>query len=221
MKPDNKTAKKKRKEAQRKKLIKKVLILIFSLMVIETGLIIYFLARANKFKGSDEYYEAYEPEDTDTYFRNNAEVLSVTDAGNSAVVLSEIDAESFLKGRGFDAFPIECKYSMSGEYLDEKTDSDNTKHPTYSTYYQTADNNLWTITIVDNTIHAYPASYNMENGSAVLFCEEDTLAAYNAETNQFYELRPTKEATVIAKINRIDAEQLEMLTAEEIKKYVK
>lgn len=217
----NRNKKKKGKEAERKALTKKVLILIFSLMVIEVALIIIFFVRKNKFQGSDEYYESYEPEDTDTFFRNNAKVLSVTDAGNSTVVLSEKDAESFLKKRGFDTFPVECKYSMSGEYLDEETDSDNTKHPTYCTYYQTADNGFWTITIVDDTIHAYPAAYNLKNGSGVFFCEEDVLTSYNAETNQFYKLSPLKETAVIVKIGRIDANQLEKLTEEEIKKYVR
>ena len=153
MKPENN--KKKNKEAQRKAVTKKVMILIFAIMVVEGTLIVLFLARKQSEWNADEHRESVEVLDTHSFLQKYAEVLSVTDARASQSILTEKEAEEYLVKRGFTAY-VECVYSMSGELKEEASDSGNTEHPMYTTYYNTSDGNLWTITIADDTIHAYP-----------------------------------------------------------------
>ena len=82
---------------------------------------------------------------------------------------------------------------------------------------------FWTVEVIDGSVFAYPASYNLDSGMDVLaiVSEKDSIIGYDSETNQFYEYVPKKTVAAVIKVEKIDAEHLNQLTAEEIDKYVK
>ncbi len=159
---------------------------------------------------------SYQVEETDAeeYFNNNATVVSQTDAASSAAVETEAQVMQSLADRGFSS-EITYNYNMSGEYSDDAVASGTEdKHPVYNTVYITEDNFVWMIFDINGVVMAYPMSYNLENETAVVFSETDTLMSYDSATNKFFETKPN-DITVI-KVDVINAQTLESLTYDEI-----
>jgi hypothetical protein len=175
------------------------------------------------FEKSSTTDEAEETVDAGTYYQEIGDVISITGADGSEKVPTEGEVRKILTDRGFDRYEITTGYSISGEYLGDKPIGDTgTKHPLYETYFMSESGMLWSVEVIDGSLFAYPASYNLESGKDVLaiVSEKDSIIGYDSETNQYFEYVPKKTAAVVIKVETIDAEHLNQLTKEEIDKYV-
>ena len=175
------------------------------------------------FEKSSTTDEAEETVDAGTYYQEIGDVISITKADGSEKVPTEGEVRKILTDRGFDRYEITTGYSISGEYLGDKPIGDTgTKHPLYETYFMSESGMLWSVEVIDGSLFAYPASYNLESGKDVLaiVSEKDSIIGYDSETNQYFEYVPKKTAAVVIKVETIDAEHLNQLTKEEIDKYV-
>ena len=174
------------------------------------------------FEKSTTTEKVEETTDAGTYYQGIGEVISKTKADASEKVPTEVDVKKTLTDRGFDQYEITTGYSISGEYLDDVAIGDTgTKHPLYETNFMSESGMLWTVEVIDGSVFAYPASYNLESGKNVpaIVSEKDSIIGYDSETNQFFEYVPKKTAAVVIKVETIDAEHLNQLTKEEIDKY--
>lgn len=164
--------------------------------------------------GSRQY--SVEHPDADAYYRENSEVLSETKASEADTCLSEKDAYNFFAERGFDQYPITTSYAIDGEYIEsvEITQSSSDKHPMYETIYMTENGDVWSITIVNATITAYPVTYNIQENKEihVMLSEADNMMCYDSEQDKFYHTVPHDDVLILKTIEKISADVLEQLT---------
>ena len=163
------------------------------------------------------------PSEADEYFWENATVYRVTNAKESENVKTEKNAVEHFTDRGFNQNDVEFEYDIDGTYGDTKTASDSSedKHPMYRTVYRAENGDLWVLYIVDGNILANPLSYNNESGLSVplYLTETGMLTSYDNGSNRFYEIVPHDSVAVVKKVQTINAELLNSLTVEELKKY--
>lgn len=156
------------------------------------------------------------PPDADSYFEDNATILSKIDANDSTTVTTEAETCDTLAERGLDEYPITTEYSMTGDYSEatEISQGSSTKHPTYQTYYVSKNGDVWTIFMINGAIMANPVSYNIQSDldAQVILSESNTVMSYDGTTNRFYETIPNKSSLIVKTVDRIDAETLENLT---------
>ena len=163
------------------------------------------------------------PTDAETYFRGMGKVIKKRSANDSTNAYSVGDLEKELTERGFSDLKLECSFTMDGEYLpDHKIGEDRAiKYPMYEGAYVTPNNELWTITVVDNQITAYPVSYNYESklGFEVVLAEKEQLIAYVGEENRFYDIVPASSVTRMIIVDKISSEVLNSMNKEKIDAY--
>lgn len=159
----------------------------------------------------------------DVFFKENGEVISVTAADESKTVLTEKKAKSTFEKRGFKGKEISCEYSVYGKLSENKFAGSDEKHPFYDTYYMNSNGELWTVSIIEDSITAYPVSYNLESELEVevMISETKEIISYDCEENNFYKSIPKESAIIIVQKNKIDSKLLDELTKEEIDKLVK
>lgn len=167
--------------------------------------------------------EKFEPEriDADEYFEENSQILQEIPAENGG--RTEAEAYQNLTERGFTMAPITANYSMKGKYSDPKeiSESGSGKHPMYVTYYVTEEGNAWVIYEINGKVFANPVFYNAQSGEdvQVMLSETGTITSYDGTLNKFYETIPNESALKVMVVEKIDAETLDQLTAEEIEDY--
>lgn len=165
-------------------------------------------------------YEEIERPNADEYYASIATIVREISVPESADVQTEAEAQVFIIDRGFTDFPVSYEYSMDGHYSGtEEVDAESSdKHPIYQSYYISAENELWSIFVINGAIMAKPVSYSMQAGNAVevLISETETLISYDSETNKFYEIKPYESETKVIVVDKIDAEALDALTVEAI-----
>ena len=98
----------------------------------------------------------------------------------------------------------------------EVQDGSAKKLPMYLNYYVTEKGDVWTIYVINGSVFAYPASYNLESDREMLVSESAEIVSYDNVTNQFYVTAPDN-SIIIKVVDRIDAETLEKLTMEDIR----
>lgn len=156
------------------------------------------------------------------YYWDNSEVIDVIDVQKSEDVLTEAEVITLLKERGFANYPITYEYSMDGEYNNEAEalDTSTDKHPLYQTYYVYKSEEVFTICVINGSIIAYPASFNLESnlGAELLISESEELTSYVNEVNKFYVTIPKDSAAIVQTVKKINAETLDKLTLAEINK---
>lgn len=154
--------------------------------------------------------------EADEYYNQNAEVISVTKAKESADVLSEKEVTKLLADRGFNTENVVVDYTMDGEYLNEAEIDENSteKHPLYKMLYGSESKILWNIYVINGVVSAYPVSYNLvsDRQAVLLITETNTVTSYDYISNQFYETIPKESAMIVRKISKIDKEALDNLT---------
>lgn len=158
--------------------------------------------------------------DADEYFHKNTTVhkeFTIMEADN---IQTEKEAYENLSARGFTTFSIMAEYDMEGVsnagYV-ISPDSEE-KHPMYQTYYVTALGDTWMILEINGEIMANPLSYNQYAQKILVLSETDTITSYDNALNKFYVNTPKEGVTLVKKIDRIDADTLESLTAEALSK---
>ena len=205
--------------------MKKRLLIIFAVCVAclaFVGGIIIAIVVKNKDDESyvipDEYVIEYP--DVEEYFEENAKVIKVVPVTDSTDVYSEGDVTELLEKRGFTEYEITSAYSIDGVYDEpvEVSDSSETKHPMYETYYVSENDEVWTIMVIDGVIMAYPLSYNANYADKVpvVVSESDEIMSYDSSTNSFYKTIPNDDVMNVRVVDKIDAETLDSLTMEEL-----
>lgn len=162
------------------------------------------------------------PTEEDNYYWDNSTVLDVIDAKGSPDIPTEAEVVDILKERGFEGYPITYEYTLDGEFVGtkESAESATVKHPMYMTYYVSQNNEIWSIFVINGEVFANPVSFNYGSDLdvSVLLAENEWLISYNNAVNKFY-INIPKESMVIVKIvDRISADTLDKLTAEEVGK---
>lgn len=154
--------------------------------------------------------------EADTYYNENAKVISVIKAKESDNLLSEQEVTKLLSARVFDTENIVTDYTMDGEYLDgaEIDKNSEEKHPLYKMLYASKSEILWNIYVINGVVSAYPVSYNLvsDRQAVLLITETDTVTSYDYISNQFYETIPKESSLITRKIDKIDKETLDDFT---------
>lgn len=164
--------------------------------------------------------------DAESYFEENATLLSKEDASKSMVTYNESAVLEILKNRGFSDCDVTTQYSIDGEYYQsKKISSDSTeKHPMYDIYYTSASGDIWIINIVRDRIFASPASYNLNNPNLkvqIVISEFDSVISYDSYTNMYYETIPNETELLVIKEDKIDRTLLDSLTSDKLDEYIK
>jgi hypothetical protein len=157
--------------------------------------------------------------DVRKYFEDRADIISVSPVAKSKNNYTETDVIAELDARGFKDFPVDANYTLDGQLDSSKVASDASSemHPIYETYYYSSDEDLWIITIVDGTITASPASYNLNHvdKAPVLVSESEEIVSYDSSTNSFYRTIPKATVLNVIVVDRIDAQTLGSIKLEE------
>ena len=160
-----------------------------------------------------------DPDSAATHYYQNAEVYSVQDASGSAGAMSDSVVVAELSARGFDELAVTTHYGPDGEMCDETEVSPDGEavRPSYTAPYESESGDYWTIYANDGDFMAYPVSYNSgADGTEVMVCEHEYITSYDGETGRFFRVRPTDGSCSIMKVDRIDAETLDGLSAKEL-----
>jgi len=177
------------------------------------GMIVTFLQR---------YVKAMEGQsEAESYYMENAEVIEIINVSDSKEVMPENEAIGLLEERGFQDYPVTYDYKMSGQYEPgEGKESSADQHPMYSTYYISKNNEVWTVYVINDSVFAYPASFNLESGLDVelIVSESETLISYDSDKNQYIVTKPNETGAIVRVVDRINAETLDSLTMEELSK---
>ncbi|MDD5924078.1 MAG: hypothetical protein PUC88_04740 [Clostridia bacterium] len=170
--------------------------------------------------GSDtEYKVTYD--DANEYYQSNSEVISKIEARDSKSTTTEAETVKQLKERGFTSCVITTNYDMDGNYFDDKEIGNSSeKHPLYQTYYQTKNNEIWEINLINGTIVANPIYYNIQSDheAQVIISESDSIMSYDSSTNMFFETIPDESVLIVKNVKELTAEVLENLDYEGIDK---
>ena len=157
------------------------------------------------------------PSETDEYYWNNSEVLEVITASESEVVPTETEVVDLFASRGFTESEIIYDFTIDGTYIGSTNvqNASQTKRPAYFTYYRTENGDLWIVYVINDSVTAYPLSYNAECDLPVdlMISESETITSYVDETNQYYVTIPYESAMIV---QIVDAETLEQLTFDAI-----
>lgn len=171
--------------------------------------------------GNNEGQYTVTAPDAKEYYENNSKIVSKTNVQDSENTTTEKETVILLKERGFEMFPITTNYNLEGEYIgSEEITEISTKHPSYQTFYQTKNEEIWTIFVVNGVIMANPVSYNLQSklNAQVIISENKSVVSYDSTTNMFYETIPDKSALIVKQVKQINAETLEGLDIEGIDK---
>lgn len=170
--------------------------------------------------GSTSKPSVEEKSDAEKYYENNSKLVSIIDIKKSETIPVEKEVISSLAERGFADYPITYDYSIDGEYISENVASEDstTKHPMYETFYQSENGDGWMIYIINGSIFANPASFNLESDleAQLLISESNLLTSYDNATNKFYVTIPNESEAIVKIVDKIDAKTLDTLTVEEI-----
>lgn len=167
----------------------------------------------------DDYAALFEDYfDAEAYFLNNSTIISTIDITESENIHNESDTYYNLTDRGFSDTAIIADFDMNGEILEDavisNTSSDN--HPCYTTSYIASTGETWIINEINGIVMAMPSAYNMEQEIPVIITETGTVMSYDLYGNRFYETIPNESEMIVKTVDRVDADTLEKLTAEEI-----
>ena len=194
---------------------KHIIILIAGILVIGIGVTVALLLLNN---GNSEELNI-DPIDAEKYYKEHSNLVSITNATDSEDVTSEKDTVILLNDRGFKEYPVTTNYSIEGEYYESKTinESSSETHPIYTTYYLSANNVLWGVSLINGNITAYPVSYNLDKqlDKPFLIVESDTVVSYDSVSNKFFETEPDNSELILKKISRIDTSALDNYKLEE------
>ena len=191
----------------------------------ETEISLNAIVKYDKDIKLEELKKPENPSEADEYYWGNSKVIEVINVKESETVLTEKEVISLLEDRGFVGYPITYEYSMDGEYDDETevVSESLEKHPMYQTFYVSENGEVWTIFIINGEVFANPVSFNAESELDVqlLFSESSKLTSYNNEVNKFYVTIPYESSVIVKEVNRIDSDELDKITVEEIRNYEK
>lgn len=162
-----------------------------------------------------------EPIDADEYYSNIGELLSSHKVSESKSLFSESAISIELENRGFNVDEIYYEYDVDGNYTGKNSinKSFESYHPVYNLLYE-SENEIWSISVVENEILVYPVLFNLENKNAKLyFSETSSIMSYDSTKNKFYKIIPNHNEAIIVTIEKINKEVLDSISSEEMSKY--
>lgn len=153
----------------------------------------------------------------DEYYDSHSNVLEIIEVSDSDNVKTEKEVTDLLVAKGFNELDTYALYTMEGQLTEEIIENNtNEKYPIYETQYLSKSNEIWTITIVDDVIMAFPVSFNLQSklGVELIVSENEYVMSYDSKTNKFYKNIPNETTAHIKVVDRIDATTLDSLTIE-------
>ena len=160
--------------------------------------------------------------DADKYYQNNSDVLSTDKASESGTMMTEKEVYELMEKRGFKDFTVTTSYTANGEFIESKeiSKSSSEKHPMYEAVYSFESGEIWSITIVNNSITAYPLRYNYQHNTntKVMLAENDYMVSYDSKADKFYKTVPHNDILILKKIGQINESTLRGLDFGEIDK---
>ena len=159
--------------------------------------------------------------DAEKYYKSHSNVLEIIEISDSNNVKTEKEVTDLLAAKGFNGLDTYALYTMEGQLTDEIIENNtNEKYPVYETQYLSKANEIWTITIVDDAIMAFPVSFNLQSklGVELIVSENEYIMSYDSKTNKFYKNIPNEATAHIKVVDRIDATALDTLTIEVLNK---
>ena len=157
------------------------------------------------------------PENVEEYYKERSTIVDSYKVEKSEHIQSAGQAVENIQGRGFAQYPVTFDYASDGTYVSEQEVTDtNEQHPIYQTFYFSANEELWTIIVVNGSIIANPVSYNMQSERDVqlIVSESEVITGYDSSKNIFYETIPNESELIVHVVERIDAETLDSLTVD-------
>ena len=156
--------------------------------------------------------------DAKEYYGNNSELIEIIPAEESENALNESEVTQLLLNKGFNESPITYDFSITGDYVGKTEISEGSTdiHPMYQTLYLSKNEEVWVIYVINNSVFAYPFSFNMDSNLSVemLISESENVTSYDDATNQFYITVPHSSEIYIHTVGDINAETLDGLTIE-------
>ena len=155
-----------------------------------------------------------ESEENTMIFKTKKE-MSVSDTNT----FSEKEVRKFLTDRGFSfaQFTPQYEYDMDGTFHDAKDAEDiDIKHPVYTYYYMSSEQELWTITLTGKDITAYPVSYAMESTRKMplLITESPAVMVFDSKENTLSVTIPKTSELLTHEVDKITPDTLNTLTCE-------
>ena len=197
-----------------------VLVLAFGVLTLLQALGAVDIPLLRKMLGQEESREIpaeylVEPPDAESYYRERGEIRGRAEASKAAA-LTEAEAVSFFRARGFEQQPVTYEYAMDGTYRDPAAaaESGSQKHPMYETSYTSSYGIVWNLYLIKGRIIAEPVSFNAERyySPILMLSETDTLTSYDAASGAYYETVPDSSVCRVRRMDRIDAEALDQLS---------
>jgi len=132
---------------------------------------------------------------------------------------STADVEEELKNRGFESLLISSSYNIKGDFISGYSQYNDTEalHPTYDMIYNNPGNgDQWFIYCYGGQFFAFPLTYNQNSGRDVfvVISEKNSIMSYDCMNNTYNEIIPKETDLIIRKVDRIDKNTLDTLTAE-------
>ncbi len=157
--------------------------------------------------------------DPDTIYKHIDEKIAVD---SSPDVRTEKEAVKEFAALGFDRYPVTYSYDMDGNLIATATEASSAgteKHPVYNTFYITESGDYWTLLQINGCMIATPVSYNLNSGDTVkvVLAETDSVTSFSATNNTFYVTSPDETELRVIKVDKIDAQTLESITADDLK----
>ena len=193
-----------------------MLTVISVLIIILSGCVNTDKKNENKLSNNSNQESSEKQEDVESEaeqnLRNSSEILKTIDMKDADGIMSEKDAYTLLKNRGFGENEITTEYGIDGNHtgpivISEESDD---KHPMYTTLYST-DKAEWIIYIINDRILVQPTLINNESSIELqtVLSEQKTINVYDSQKNRFYETIPHESTVIVEVIEQIDANVLD------------
>ncbi len=151
---------------------------------------------------------------------SNAQILEILESQDAMPYQSEENVALLFSQRGFDPNMVTYAYSTDGTFSPDSTIDVNSAegHPTYTGYYLSSDEYLWTIQYCNESFYALPVSYRLSSNAEceIIVSETEYITAYDVDENSFYQYVPDKSACEIITISYINADALDKLAEKEL-----
>lgn len=152
--------------------------------------------------------------DIDQYYEDNSDkIIKTIPYVGDKDTLTEKEAVSLLKKRGFSDFEITYEYDELGEPVEKITITNptNNRHPMYDTYYYSDDTGYWSITVVQDKVYAFPFGLLLENevDHEIILSESKEIKSYDSNDKKYFITIPKKSAVEVRVVKEVNNKALD------------
>ena len=181
-----------------------IVILVCAVLMISFGFI-YLIVFSNKKTNpkKETVEEKYQDE-------RISKIIKKEDVKKSKNIITAKELYTMLREREIiDFIFVDVVYDMNGEQVEDLTiiNKDSTeKYPMYYLSYKVpTTGNVWTITVIGNSVTAFPKD---KPDSTICLTESEEFMSYSPEENKLYYVTPNKEMFDIKIVDKIDAKTI-------------